>query len=417
MRVAIVPNSTPTNGGSFQYSLAVVAALAKVPAETAFRLVVRSARELRWFQEYVSAFVVLRQPPLAKERVIDFLDRFIVRGALREILKSVMYPRDLDRTRRNRSFSRFLRDHDLDWVFYTTPTTRSFESNVPYVMPVFDVQHRLQPEFPEVSANGEWQRREYLYRNATRAATLILADSEVGKEDLLDHYAAYGLTEDRVKVLEYVPPLYLSEGPRINPAVVRETFQLPPRYLFYPAQFWPHKNHLRIVQAIGQLKKSGTVVHVVFAGGHGGSLRTQVFREVLSEAERLGVSSQVHYLGYVPNEAMATLYAEAVGLVMPTFFGPANIPVVEAWSLECPVLTSNIRGIREQLGDAGLLVDPRSVDAIADGMKRLWEDEGLRRSLVQRGLARLAGHDWQTFTHQLTDIVVEASLRVREHAR
>ena len=72
-------------------------------------------------------------------------------------------------------------------------------------MAIHDLQHRLQPEFPEVSANGEWERREYRFRNGARYATLLLADSEVGKEDLLNFYGPYGVTPDRVKVLPFIP--------------------------------------------------------------------------------------------------------------------------------------------------------------------------------------------------------------------
>ena len=85
----------------------------------------------------------------------------------------------------------------------------------------------------------------------------------------------------------------------------------------------------------------------------------------------MGLEGELRYLGYVPDEDMSGLYAGAVALVMPTFFGPTNIPVVEAWTFGCPVLTSDIRRIREQAGNAAVLVDPRSVEAIADQGDRI----------------------------------------------
>jgi glycosyltransferase involved in cell wall biosynthesis len=68
-----------------------------------------------------------------------------------------------------------------------------------------------------------------------------------------------------------------------------------------------------------------------------------VFREVMSLSCQLGLEKEIHYLGYVPNEDMSGIYAEAVALVMPTFFGATNIPILEAWAFGCPVLTSDIR--------------------------------------------------------------------------
>ena len=421
MLIAIRSNAAPWKGGAYQYSLALLDALASLPSETAgdFNLVLRSKRETQHFREYASRWRNVQLPFWSKDRFTYMIEASIGEGLLRDIGKRSLYRLSqagfIDATplRSKGSAHRFLTSRGIDWSLFTTPSPESFETGLPYVMPVFDLQHRLQPEFPEVSANGEWDRREYLYRNGTRHATLILADSEVGKADILECYGRYGITEDRVKVLPYVPPPYLSSGIRSGERDFgRPRYQLPERYFFYPAQLWPHKNHVRLVQAMGLLKEQGREIHLVLCGAHGGAIRTRVFQEVMREARRVKVETQLHYLGYVDNMAMSALYAGAVGLAMPTFFGPTNIPIVEAWLLGCPVLTSDIRGIREQVGDAGLLVDPTSVEAIADGMQRLWNHEGLRAELAQHGLRRLAAHDHAQFCRELGHIVSETNLRI-----
>jgi glycosyltransferase involved in cell wall biosynthesis len=119
-------------------------------------------------------------------------------------------------------------------------------------------------------------------------------------------------------------------------------------------------------------------------------------------------------LGFVPDERMAALYAGAAALVMPTFFGPTNIPVLEAWSFGCPVLTSDIRGIREQAGDAAVLVDPTSVDSVADGMRRLWSDAALAAGLAAAGRLRLASYTPADFRARLDAVVDDAKARVRD---
>jgi len=323
--------------------------------------------------------------------------------------------RDPDKIRRRVAFTRWFRHIGIDWILYTGPDALSFEAGIPYVMPVHDLQHRLQPEFPEVSANGEWESREYLFRNAIRHATLILADSEVGKEDILRFYGPYGASPDRIKVLPLLPSNYLSvDVPKRSRLRVRQAYHLPERYLFYPAQFWPHKNHARIIEALGLLKRKYKIeIHVVFCGVHSGEIRERTFRETMVLARRLGVSDRVHYLGRVPNEVMSGLYAEALALVMPTFFGPTNIPPLEAWAFGCPVLCSDIRGIREQIGDAGLLVPPRSTEAIAEGIYRLWTDKNLRDQLAARGHRRLAKYTPEDFRRLLGDIIRDANELVR----
>src|SRR5262249_32455367 len=194
--------------------------------------------------------------------------------------------------------------------------------------------------------------------------------------DILNFYGPYGVTADRVKVLPYVPASYLAvEVPDDERQRVRAAYQLPERYLFYPAQFWPHKNHLRLIRALGELKQESHLeIPLVLCGSHSGDIREQTFREVMAVADELGVGKNLHYLGYVPDEDISGIYAQATALVKPTFFGPGSIPVLEAWAVGCPALTSDVRGLRDHVGDAGVLVNPRSVEAIADGIRRLWTD-------------------------------------------
>lgn len=317
--------------------------------------------------------------------------------------------------RDTRKLATCLQENSIDWALFTAPETRFVRAGVPYVIPIFDLQHRLQPDFPEVSADGEWECRENLYKTIAREAILILADSETGKEDILNCYAQDGLTEDRVRVLPYVRPPYLSETVAAGFAEkVREQYGLPGKYLFYPAQFWPHKNHLRIAKAIALLKSEGLDdIHLVLAGTNDGVLRGAVYDEVIREASFSGIGDRIHYLGYVPNDVMAALYLGARGLVMPTFFGPTNIPVLEAWYYRCPVLSSDIRGIREQVGNAGVLVDPRSVVSIAQGVRRLWSDVELRRSIIEAGNQKVASYGPVEFAKALSLIVNEACARVK----
>ncbi|MFI5231336.1 MAG: glycosyltransferase family 4 protein [Gemmatimonadales bacterium] len=300
--------------------------------------------------------------------------------------------RDVDAFSRRDDIGDWWRKQGVELVIFPQPHPWAFEAGVPGIVAIHDLQHRLQPEFPEVSADGEWARREYVFRNCARSAAAILVDSEAGKEQLLQFYGQYGAKADRTHVLPFLPA---STMPRTVSAAacaaVRERLRIPPDYIFYPAQFWPHKNHAKIIEALEQLRGNhGLTVHAVFCGSHADPVRERHFGLLMDMAARCGVAGQVQVLGFVDDDDLAALYAGARALVMPTFFGPTNIPLLEAWALGCPVLTSDIPGVREQMGDAALLVDPRRVDLIADGIRRLWTDAALRTSLAQRGTQRLA---------------------------
>jgi glycosyltransferase involved in cell wall biosynthesis len=314
--------------------------------------------------------------------------------------------------RHNVRLERWIRSHGVDLVLYATADAMAFESRVPYILAVHDLQHRLQPEFPEVSADGEWDRREQLFRNGIGRALMVLVDSEVGREDVLTLYGDL-IEPERVKVLPFVPAPYLDH--RIGDSEVervRAVHRLPATYLLFPAQFWSHKNHLRVVSALGILRSRGMDIPVVMCGSAEGAHRSSVLHQVREEASVGRVSDLIHVLGYVPDSDMAALYRGALGVILPTFFGPTNIPVVEAWAMNVPVITSDIRGIREQCGDAALLVDPRSVDAIADGIDRLWRDEPLRSRLVRAGKTRLRTYGPRDFRLRLHEILQEAERRL-----
>jgi glycosyltransferase involved in cell wall biosynthesis len=402
MRVGILAPDLRRSGGIFQYTLSLIDALEDERAAGRLEapvLIHGLPTELPLERLQACGWSVQAMPRFASRgsALLDPLRRVVGEGRLRQawrgargrVQAGIPAPAALDRLTPRPEVGDWLRGLGVELMVYPYPTPLAFEAGVPYVFVVHDLQHRLQPEFPEVSANGEWERREHVYRNATRNAVLVLTDSETGKEDVLACYGDLGVTADRVFVLPSVP----AEPPRNVPDAerrrVRERHRLPARYLFYPAQFWPHKNHVRLVEALGVLRARGLAPDLVLAGGSGDPVRNETHAAMQAAADATGVRAQVHELGYVRDEDMPGLYAEAVALVMPTFFGPTNIPPLEAWAFGCPVLTSNVRGLPEQAGDAAVLVDPRSVEDVARGIELLWTDEALRRDLVERGRRRL----------------------------
>jgi glycosyltransferase involved in cell wall biosynthesis len=428
MRIGIVPAMDRADGGVYQYSLTMLQALHEwkeeqseddfvVFADELRHPVLRSLNGRHWK-------VIPLETPARRQQPVNWLRRIVGEGLHRDAwrwIRGRIQPRPLtvinpDEVRARPDITPKFLDAGVELVFYPQPQSFSFEVGIPYVMAIHDLQHRLQPEFPEVSANGEWQWREYLFRNGARYANLLLADSEVGKEDILHFYGPYGVTAERIKVLPFLPACYLGLNvPECERQRVRKNYKLPDRFLFYPAQFWPHKNHLRVIEALGLLKdRYDMKIPVMFCGSRSGAIRERNFNDIMSLASKLRLQEDIRYLGYVPDEDMSGVYSEAVALAMPTFFGPTNIPILEAWALGCPVLTSDIRGIREQVGDAALLVDPRSVDAIADGIHRLWTDETLGKRLADLGRQRLASYTPDDYRQRLGAILEEAKDQVKD---
>ena len=426
MRIGIMPGLNAADGGIHQYSLTMLQALDKyrdnapeddfiVFASEMRHPGVAGLRERGWSVNRLL-------PKTLKRRSVDFVEQVVgpkprqaglrVASRLFHRNNAVVNP---DRVRFNSELEQWFRRNGVELMLYPITSSLSFETRIPYVMTIHDLQHRLQPEFQEVSANGEWEFREHLFRNGIRFATLLLAESEEGKEDILNFYGQYGVMPDQIKVLPMLPSSTLtSEVSSEDRSRVRRAYHLPERYLFYPAQFWPHKNHIRIVEALGWLKRRhGLRIPIVFCGFHTGEIREQTFRQVMIVVDQMQINDQLHYIGYAPDDDMSALYAEARALIMPTFFGATNIPPLEAWALGCPVLTSDIRGIRQQAGGAAVLVDPRCVESIAQGIYKLWTDDELCRVLIEKGARRAASFTLDDYCDRLADIIEEAKSRVQ----
>lgn len=387
LRVGVFFNARPDQGGLYQYAATLVHCLSQHASQHAYRvfsasggLPVSEADPARFTVE------VLPAGDVARRRLIELLVMSLGRLGLGARMRLIP------------PFGA-MRQASFDLMLYVKPTAHSFLWSYRSVFPIHDLQHLLQPEFPEVASMGERARREFIYRHAIAAASGVLADSEVGRQDILK---AYPIEVQKVHPLPYLAPTYSSTAVTEDDLTrVRSRYQLPDRFLFYPAAFWRHKNHELLLRAMASLQVGGSLdLALVLAG----ALRHEYprVRQLVSD---LSLEPRVRFLGYVPDEDIYPLYRLALGLAMPTFFGPSNIPVLEAWAQGCPVLTSDIRGIREQVGEAGLLADPRDPRAWAQAIRRLASDPQLRDNLVQRGRKRVASWTPQDFVQRLEAIL------------
>jgi glycosyltransferase involved in cell wall biosynthesis len=421
--LGILPYLGPSAGGLHSYSLSVLEALRgyEASAPRVRVTLVASDAGMRAARDHVAPN--WDRIPLAESsawgRVVTVLKRLVGEGPHREAWRTLRkrLPEWRDAAAvptqipQRADLSHWYRKNCIDLMLYTTvqpPLAPAFEVDIPFVVAIHDVQHRLLPgTFDNLPGLAQI---EYITRNCALHATLVLVDSEVGREDLLGLYGADGIRPERVRVLPFcLPPHFIDPDVPGARARARRQYELPDRYLFYPAQFWPHKNHIRIIEALAHLKlQHGLRIPLVLCGSSEDKYTAPTFQAMMGRATTLRVRDQIHYLGVAPAELMTGLYAGATALVMPTFHGPTNLPVLEAWATGCPVLTSRIRGIQEHVAAAGVLVDPHSTEEIEEGIRQLWLDETFAADLVHRGHQRLKHYSRSDFRDRLFAILDEA---------
>jgi glycosyltransferase involved in cell wall biosynthesis len=380
-RIGVFLGTHPHDGGAHQHAINIVEALGQFPRDR-FEIVA-AYRGAHW-ASILTALLVLGLPlPIAAGT--DFLVKCVRFG-----IGPLAWWRTLFRA--CSPAVKTMQRAGCDLWLYPAQDDWTYLGPGPAIGTIHDLMHRYEPSFPEVSAGAKFQRRERHYKRMCSAAQAILVDSQTGKRHVVE---SYDVPAARVEPLPFVAPRYVLEGADDDGAL-----SLPAKYLFYPAQFWMHKNHERLLRSLADAKRQAPDIALVLAGS-----KKNNYARVQALIAELQLQDNVVILGYVENARMGSLYRKARALVMPTFFGPTNIPPLEAFACGCPLAVSNIYGMREQVGDAGLFFDPKSVPEITSAILRLWNDDALCDELSRRSALAAARWGMREFSTRLLEIV------------
>jgi glycosyltransferase involved in cell wall biosynthesis len=299
------------------------------------------------------------------------------------LVRDVLDYTGLPRQRLRTWFERSLADERVDVVWFAT--TYAERCDQPFVFTVFDVEHARQPWFPEVGALGEWERRDRHFSRYIRKATRVIVPNEAGRGQIVHHFR---VNPERVLCLPHPTPAFARAAGQREPMPRArvDALGIRGRYLLYPAQFWAHKNHATLFESVaGLAEEDREPYELVLVGSDKGGQLVHVH----SLARAAGIGELVHFLGFVETNDLVALYQHAHALTYLSFFGPENLPPLEAFALGCPVVAADVPGAREQLGDAALLVPPTEPALVAEAVRRL-EEPVFRTRLIELGRQRAA---------------------------
>jgi len=265
------------------------------------------------------------------------------------------------------------------------PSQQGFTTAIPTMYHPWDLQHVHFPQFFEAD---DRRNRDLIYRALSRQARVVVTATRWAADDVV---ANLGVPRRKVAVIPAASPLTAyGEPTRADLERVREAYDLHEAFVLYPAQSWPHKNHLALVDAVALLAHEGVRIPVVCAGW-----LNDFFPTIERRVREAGVGDHVVFLRQVPGEDMGALYRLARAMVFPSLFEGWGFPILEAFSLGVPLVCSDIPSTREVVGDGAATFDPDSPEELARQLRRVWEDEGLRRELVERGRARNREFSWE----------------------
>ncbi len=271
--------------------------------------------------------------------------------------------------------NRALKKKNIDLLYFVEPNPQPVI--VPYISTVWDTFHLFAPFFPEIIENEEWEKRETMYQRTLRKSTYVITSTKNVKDELEKYYL---VPREKIKVIKSpVIDLFYENSKQIID--IKKKYSLPDKYFLYPAQLWAHKNHFEIVSALKLLKKQhGKEFHVALVGSDKGN------RDYIElRAKNYGVLQQIHFLGFVPTEDLIELYKNACASLYLTFLSVEGLPPAESFVAGCPVIASDNPGLREQLSNAALFVNPLNENELANAMLSIEKDSKLRLSLIRNG--------------------------------
>jgi glycosyltransferase involved in cell wall biosynthesis len=226
---------------------------------------------------------------------------------------------------------------------------------------IHDLQHEA---FPQYFSRPQLAYRRRVYGRSVRASSMVIAVSKHVRDDLV---ARLGYPSEKVRVIYHgVDSRFTPDGRDREP------------FLLYPANWWPHKNHERLLEAFAAVRRKRPQLRLVLTGsGHPGSL-----------------PESVASLGRISDAELLELYRSAAALVFPSLYEGFGWPPLEAMACGCPVAVSRVASLPEVCGDAAVYFDPASVDDIARGI-----DDALDRP-PSGGPERAALFTWEEFARR-----------------
>ncbi len=371
MRIAIDAHSVGTGlGGNESYATNLIEALAEI--------------------DTVNQYTIYVTRPEAVQRFGQRWANFTVRTTLPHT-PLVRIPLTL---------SRELRKNPVD-VLHVQFTAPPF-APCPVVVSIHDLSFEHLPD--TFKFRSRTQLRLTVRRSARKAAAVI-ALSEHARTDII---STYGLNPDRIRVIPLAAPTHFA--PVTNEKElqrVRQTYGIEGDYILSVGSIQPRKNLRRLVAAYSNLhaaRPEGKLPQLVVVGKC-----AWLYEETLRAISELELSKSIILTGYVPDSDLPALYSGATCFAYLSYFEGFGLPPLEAMKCGAPVVVGNRTSLPEVVGDAGVLVDPFSVNDIAAAIERVVGDVGFQSKLRVKGIERARLFDWRETARQTLAVYEKAA--------
>lgn len=193
---------------------------------------------------------------------------------------------------------------------------------------------------------------------------------------------------------------------------LRDKFGIEGKYVLFVGTLQPRKNIGRLIEAFKQVLS----IKFKVKGNENESLKLVIvgkkgwqYEEILAAPKKYGIEEHVKFLDFVSDEDLPSLYKNALCYVLPSLYEGFGLPVLEAMSYDCPVITSNVSSLPEAGGDAAVYIDPNNVDDIANKIIEVISNETFRKKMIEEGRAQVKKFSWEKAAKETLEILQDVA--------
>lgn len=241
-------------------------------------------------------------------------------------------------------------------------------------------------KYPETMQKSNLRHLSRGMARSIERSDRIIAVSKFTKWEI---HEQFGIPLEKISVVYNAPSLSTEIA---DSAATKQKHRIHMPYILFVGNIEPRKNIVRLLKAFEHLKQRENIPHqLVLAGGKG--WRDE---EILKTTSALSCREDVIFTGYISGAEKNLLYRDASLFVFPSIYEGFGIPPLEAMKWNCPVVCANAASIPEVVGDAACLVDPFSIESIAEGMGKVLFDQKYAEHLRQAGAQRAQAFSWES---------------------
>lgn len=279
-------------------------------------------------------------------------------------------------------------------------------SSVPTVGMIHDFGYK---HFPQYYPDAAWRAKDRGTARICDEHDVILVPSRAVLDDL---HKFFPNTRAKGRFLHQIPPEPLAPDAE-DVAAFRRERALPERFFYTPNQFWAHKNHGVIIDALALLAAKGETIHVISTGATQDERQPHYFSNLMRQVEEKGVGDRFHVLGLVPYSQTVALMRDCMAVVQSSLFEGWGLTITEARMMGKTSILTDIPAFREQAPDYALFFDPHRPEELADAMARVARDwspeEDARRRASAEGKRQAAQ---EGYARGYEKLVLDAARRV-----